>query len=64
MDDFRDKIEDLAHLYHLAQMKHINADRMGDRHLRAEGNDLEEEFETKLDELAKELDKLRKVAKV
>lgn len=48
--DIEDKIDELVSLYHRVQMKHINADRMGDSFLRKEGYKLEEEYETKRQE--------------
>ncbi len=50
-DEIESKIRDLIDLNHRAQMKHTNADRMGDRSLRRQGNDLDKEFETKLKKL-------------
>ena len=53
--DIISKIEELADLKHRAEMKHINADRMGDSYLRKEANELDDKFEAETEKVASEL---------
>lgn len=53
--DIISKIEELADLKHRAEMKHINADRMGESYLRKKGYELDDKFEDEVEKFASEL---------
>ena len=53
--DIISKIEELADLKHRAEIKHINADRMGESYLRKKGYELDEKFEAETDKFASDL---------
>lgn len=54
-DYLRDKIEELCDLKHRAEMKHINADRMGDRYLRKQGYELDAKAEQEVEKFINEI---------
>lgn len=51
----RDKIEELCDLKHMAEMSHINADRMGDRSLRKQGYELDAKAELEIEKFVNEI---------